>query len=125
VLLSFGAHAREPLGPRLLRAAARGEAPEPSDAATAAAVGAPPSPVHRYSTPTTFLYGDHDWMDAGAGNRTAAGLRELGVDADCALIPSAGHHLYLENVDAFVGRVLDRTGGRGGGGRGRARAGSR
>ena len=101
VLLSFGAHARHAIGPRLVRAAAglEDEAVEGGAVAVAVAAGSAPRPATRrtFRGPVTFLYGgSHDWMPATAGYETAARLRSLGVDAACLLTPGAGHHLYME-----------------------------
>lgn len=112
------------MGPRLLAAAEEGEVPEPVEvemdralatagAATAAGSGgggsAVAAPRHRFTTPTTFLYGTpYDWMDARAGAATAAGLRARGVDAACLLVQNAGHHLYLEQPEQFSRGVLGR-----------------
>lgn len=113
VLLAFGAHAREPMGPRLLAAATMGEVPEPSDADAAAGgragrAGGPPRAVpHRFATPTTLLYGGGwDWMPATAGIELAADLREAGVDATAALVPQAGHNLFVEQPVAFARELL-------------------
>ena len=88
VLLSFGANAREPMGPRLIRAAAPGGA---------------------FAVPVTFLYGGaRDWMPVGAGDAVAARLRLFGVDAACLRTPHAGHHLYAENPEVFAEQLLGR-----------------
>jgi cardiolipin-specific phospholipase len=92
VLLAFGAHAREPMGPRLLAAAAGRRAPFD---------GGRPFPV-------TLLYGENDWMDTRAGERLATELRRAGADAQCGLIADSGHHLYLENPVAFDRAVVSR-----------------
>jgi pimeloyl-ACP methyl ester carboxylesterase len=107
VLLSFGAHAREPMGPRLLHAAESGEVPEASDAALTG-----PSAVGKkvqYKTPTTFIYGQGwDWMPADAGFATAQGLRRHKVDAVATLVPQSGHHLYMEQPDIFASQLIAR-----------------
>lgn len=88
VLLKFGAHAREPVGKRLLTAARD----------------------KTYATPTSFVYGGtHDWMDAAAGAATAAGLRAAGVDADCTLLPDSGHWLFMEQPQLFSQYVIQRA----------------
>jgi pimeloyl-ACP methyl ester carboxylesterase len=102
VLLSFGAHAREPMGPRLLHAAETGEVPEPSDAPVA-------GQKYRYNTPTTFIYGQGwDWMPADAGFATAQALRRHSIDATALLVPQSGHHLYMEQPDIFAAQLISR-----------------
>jgi cardiolipin-specific phospholipase len=56
------------------------------------------------------LFGDRDWM---AFNQSAA-VKEmnemrsnLGIDANVHVLPEAGHHLYLDNTDAFIKHILD------------------
>mmetsp|Transcript_12598 Transcript_12598/g.18871 ORF Transcript_12598/g.18871 Transcript_12598/m.18871 type:complete len:406 (-) Transcript_12598:333-1550(-) len=56
------------------------------------------------------LFGDRDWMSF---NQSAA-VKEmeeiqskLGIDANVHVLSGAGHHLYLDNADAFVRHVLD------------------
>lgn len=119
VLLSFGAHARVPMGPRLIAAAATGEASANSDGTAS-----------RLTIPVTLLYGSHDWMDARAGAATADALRRAGLDAACLITPQAGHHLYMEQPAIFCNQVLGRLAeadgraSRGGGGSGWRRAGA-
>lgn len=73
--------------------------------------------------PTLFLYGKHDWMDAGPGYDVRDDLRAKGVRCECSLLPRAGHQLFLENPGAFSRAVLDFCGGGGGGGKGGGAAG--
>jgi cardiolipin-specific phospholipase len=104
VLLSFGAHARQPFGPRLLAAARQRLWPVPPG---------PPA--------ITLLYGgSHDWMDAGAGKARAARLRAEGLSAHCSLVPGAGHNLFLEQPEAFAALLAARLGPQRAGGLGAA-----
>jgi pimeloyl-ACP methyl ester carboxylesterase len=134
VLLSFGAHARAPMGPRLVAAARVGEVPDDnnnnnnnnnggsgtagSSSSAHDAFGRRPSTgassetrvPHVLRTPVTLLYGaSHDWMPAEAGFATAAALRRAGVDAVCELIPRGGHHCYMENPPDFAERIIRRS----------------
>ena len=130
VLLSFGAHAREPIGPRLLKAAREGEVPEPAPAAAAhalaaatsakysasgAAASAPSTAAavagtpHIFRTPLTIIHGGtHDWMPVEASIALAEDLRALDVDAVCLLTPNSGHHLYMEQPVAFADMLTAR-----------------
>jgi cardiolipin-specific phospholipase len=79
-----GVWAHAPIGERLVAAATAG----------------------RLTYPVTFLYGgSHDWMSAPAGDAVCKQLRALGFRAECHRIPMSGHHLYLENPDAFNSAV--------------------
>jgi cardiolipin-specific phospholipase len=56
------------------------------------------------------LFGDRDWM---AFNQSAA-VKEMneirakmGIDANVHVLPGSGHHLYLDNADAFIRHILD------------------
>jgi cardiolipin-specific phospholipase len=117
VLLSFGGHAREPMGPRLVRAASVGEVPDDvrgpgGGGGGLAGSGGRPLGPHKLSCPVTFVYGSHDWMPAPAGAATATALRAQGVDAWSGVLglPS-GHHLYLEAPELFNRTVLWRLQG--------------
>ncbi|KAI6101558.1 Alpha/Beta hydrolase protein [Pisolithus croceorrhizus] len=63
--------------------------------------------------PITFVYGEHDWMDPVGGLQSLQQLREAGNRfGRMFVIPSAGHHLYLENpraVDDLLIQELDLT----------------
>ena len=57
-----------------------------------------------------ILFGDRDWMSF---NQSAA-VKEMnemqskmGIEANVYVLPWAGHHLYLDNADAFVRHILD------------------
>lgn len=86
-LLAFGAHAREPMGPRILRAVNQ----------------------QRLNCPITFVYGfPYDWMDARAGEMIAHQLCQQGIDSAKFRIPDSGHHLYLEQPELFCNTVIAR-----------------
>ena len=53
--------------------------------------------------PTAFLYGDHDWMDAGAGKAVADSMKAPAV---WTLVPRSGHQLFLDNSEEFDARLL-------------------
>ncbi|KAG9284241.1 hypothetical protein G9A89_002051 [Geosiphon pyriformis] len=62
--------------------------------------------IHRLSElkmPTTFLYGDTDWMDYRAAEAARAHMR---VSTKVVRIPRAGHHLYLDNPPEFNKAVV-------------------
>lgn len=69
----------------------------------------PNSPAARL--PISFIYGEHDWMDATAGYQVVKKLRTLGNDQGRALVLAhCGHHVYLDNprgFDRLVKRILD------------------
>jgi cardiolipin-specific phospholipase len=48
--------------------------------------------------PVTFIYGTHDWMDF-RGALTVVDKIKNGCKI--VLIENAGHHLYLDNPEAF------------------------
>jgi len=60
--------------------------------------------VHEIRSPTTFLYGSHDWMNPNAGKAAAA---RMTVPASVKVIPRADHHLYLDNPEAFNRAVVE------------------
>lgn len=57
--------------------------------------------------PSTWIYGDNDWMNVHAGEETVARLRRNGATADFHTVPSAGHHVYLDNPKGFNKILLD------------------
>lgn len=52
--------------------------------------------------PTTFLYGDHDWMDRRHAQHAAAQMR---VPVKIISVPQAGHNLHVDNPEEF-NRIL-------------------
>ncbi|CAG8502699.1 2798_t:CDS:2 [Ambispora gerdemannii] len=62
--------------------------------------------IHRLSQlkmPTTFLYGENDWMDYRAAEEAAT---TMSVPTKVIRIPRAGHHLYLDNPPDFDKAVV-------------------
>ncbi|KAF9172109.1 hypothetical protein BGX21_002885 [Mortierella sp. AD011] len=53
--------------------------------------------------PTVFLYGESDWMDYRAAEKAR---KNMTVPTVLLRIPSAGHHLYLDNPPAFDKAIL-------------------
>ncbi|KAA8909349.1 hypothetical protein TRICI_004542 [Trichomonascus ciferrii] len=51
--------------------------------------------------PSTWIYGENDWMNVHAGKETVARLNRDGVHADFHVVPNAGHHVYLDNPKSF------------------------
>lgn len=50
--------------------------------------------------PVTFMFGDNDWMDVKGGYQSQKELAKAGNDkVDVHVVPSAGHHLYLDNPE--------------------------
>ena len=86
-LLSPGAHAKVPIGTRLVALAAAGR--------LAAAA------------PVVLFYGaTHDWMNADAGDELAEALSLHGLRSASHRLADSGHHCYLENCDAFNSVML-------------------
>ncbi|KAB5595566.1 Abhydrolase domain-containing protein [Ceratobasidium theobromae] len=51
--------------------------------------------------PTTFVYGDHDWMDPEGGRASIDALKRAGnFSSKMYIIQGAGHHVYLDNLKA-------------------------
>ncbi|KAK4518299.1 uncharacterized protein ATC70_001651 [Mucor velutinosus] len=56
---------------------------------------------HRLSElkmPTVFIYGEQDWMDYRAAEKAKENMK---VDTKVFRVPNGGHHMYLENPEAF------------------------
>ena len=60
------------------------------------------------SLPTFWMYGDKDWMNEKAGYQMAKEINTLAETklASFAIIPNAGHHVYLDNPALFSRLVL-------------------
>lgn len=86
LLLEFGAVAKHPMGPRLLKGAWRG--------------------------PTTIIHGENDWMPVGESQRLVSELgRQLGVDAAFFTVPRAEHYVFMERPSEFSKLLLKREEG--------------
>lgn len=61
--------------------------------------------LHQLSdtVPTTLLYGSHTWMPRSAGRRLKNNLKG---PAKFVTIEEAGHHIYIDNYQAFNNAVL-------------------
>jgi pimeloyl-ACP methyl ester carboxylesterase len=81
-LMEFGAHARLPLGPRLLQS---------------------------WKGRITVLHGERDWLDVRESAALVKGLQGLGVDAEFVSVPGAEHYVFLERPQAFVQSLLQRA----------------
>jgi cardiolipin-specific phospholipase len=60
--------------------------------------------VQNIRSPTTWLYGSHDWMNPNAGREAAA---KMNVPTSVKVIPRADHHLYIDNPVAFNKAVTE------------------
>jgi cardiolipin-specific phospholipase len=49
--------------------------------------------------PTTFIYGEKDWMDYRHAVRLQPNMQ---VETQVIIIPHGGHHMYMENPEAFA-----------------------
>ncbi|KAJ3183660.1 hypothetical protein HDU85_002089 [Gaertneriomyces sp. JEL0708] len=62
-----------------------------------------PSRLRKLTVPTSFVYGDSDWMDYRAAVKVVK--EEGGMRPEAAprivRVKSAGHHLYLDNPEGF------------------------
>jgi len=75
LLLKPGAHAYDPLLPRLKKGLKLG---------------------------VSLIYGAYDWMEVGAGRELVDSVLDVGSHfAELIVIPEAGHQMYLENAEAF------------------------
>ncbi|KAJ3157275.1 hypothetical protein HDU89_002687 [Geranomyces variabilis] len=70
-------------------------------------------PLHdrlaKLQMPTTFLYGASDWMDYRSALAAAPAMR---VPTTIARVAESGHHLYLDNPQAFNNAVIAELEGR-------------
>ena len=107
-ILAPGAYARRPVINRIAQVGR-----QPLSEAMAAATGV----QKETGIPVVFMYGENDWMDVEGGLAAEKKLNEAkmealktGTDAEkraengsvrVLVVPKAGHHLYLDNPDAF------------------------
>jgi len=59
--------------------------------------------IQNIKAPTTFVYGQYDWMDANAGKYCA---ERMPAPSTAHIIRNAGHHLYMENPIDFNRLIL-------------------
>ncbi|KAI8993316.1 hypothetical protein BDB01DRAFT_775883 [Pilobolus umbonatus] len=52
----------------------------------------------KLTVPTVFIYGDNDWMDYKAAIKAK---KFMNVPAKVVRIPESGHHMYIDNPEAF------------------------
>jgi len=55
--------------------------------------------MNQVRCPTTFMYGDHDWMDYRAAIEAATTMEA--VPADVRIVRHAGHYLFVDNAAEF------------------------
>jgi cardiolipin-specific phospholipase len=62
-----------------------------------------PEKFAKMNLPTLWLYGDKDWMNEKAGYEMTVEINKLAGKklASFAILPNSGHHLYLDNPQAF------------------------
>ncbi|CAN8074461.1 unnamed protein product [Agarophyton chilense] len=75
-ILESGAYARKPLAERMIH----------------------------LKTPTSFLYGDRDWMSSHYAEKVC---EQMKAPASVHIVEGAGHHLYFDNVRAFRDLILE------------------
>ena len=94
-----GVYAREPLGGGVLTNSFIGSKGEGEK-----------SPTRSTFESVKVLFGDHDWMrfhEPAARKEMESLSRHHDILADVHIVPKAGHHLYLDNADCFVGHILE------------------
>ncbi|ODV88965.1 hypothetical protein CANCADRAFT_53297 [Tortispora caseinolytica NRRL Y-17796] len=63
--------------------------------------------VNRLTVPSVWMYGENDWMDVTGGIQAAKIINTEGkTTAKHMVVPSAGHHIYLDNPSFFNKAVL-------------------
>jgi abhydrolase domain-containing protein 5 len=97
-LLLPSLEAKEPMGWRLIQALK----PPPH---------APPTATPQMGV--TIIYGSRDWMRTMDGEDSGApvckALRECGIDAECVIVPLAGHFVFLDNPQGTNDVILRRV----------------
>ncbi|ANB13425.1 Cld1p [Sugiyamaella lignohabitans] len=63
--------------------------------------------AHTIPCASTWVYGDHDWMDINGGLEAARRIRATGGEADVISVRNSGHHIYLDNYHMFNRHVSD------------------
>lgn len=67
--------------------------------------GAAPELV-KCKIPSTWIYGEEDWMDSEAGRRIVESIKLSGGRATFEVIGGAGHQIYLEKSKEFNDLIL-------------------
>jgi cardiolipin-specific phospholipase len=63
--------------------------------------------ITKIKCPSFWIYGENDWMNTSAGHEAAKRLNKLGRPAYYKIVAEAGHHIYLDNIDAFNKSVVN------------------
>lgn len=66
--------------------------------------------IHKLHCNLLWAYGEDDWMDKKGGELCTAIINRLSGDEDRSSvceIPNSGHHIYLDNIEAFNRLLLD------------------
>lgn len=63
--------------------------------------------ISKIKCPTFWIYGENDWMNTSAGHEAAKRLNKLGRPAHYKIVAGAGHHIYLDNIEAFNKSVVN------------------
>ena len=57
--------------------------------------------LQQLKVPLLLVYGDNDWLRYPGAEQSVEMWRSAGVRAQLVIVPSAGHHLYLDNHQHF------------------------
>lgn len=63
--------------------------------------------ITQIKCPSFWIYGENDWMNTSAGHEAAKRLNKLGRPAHYKIVAEAGHHIYLDNIEAFNKSVVN------------------
>ncbi|KAG5368770.1 putative cardiolipin-specific deacylase [Yarrowia sp. E02] len=63
--------------------------------------------ISNIKCPSFWIYGENDWMNTSAGHEAAKRLNKLGRPAHYKIVADAGHHIYLDNIEAFNKSVVN------------------
>lgn len=65
--------------------------------------------IHKLRCKMLWCYGDQDWMDVKGGQLCTRIINYMSKDktrSSVCEIPNSGHHIYLDNIDAFNQLIL-------------------
>lgn len=65
--------------------------------------------IHKLRCKMLWCYGDQDWMDVKGGQLCSRILNYMARDSNISSvceIPNSGHHIYLDNINAFNDLIL-------------------